>query len=114
MPALRRAALLIGVDDYTAYDASMNLPPDTSNLRGGRNDAVAWYAIARALGIPADRITLLTSPILTLADLPPGAEGTTLGPATRSAILTAIDALGERLDGGDPAQGLLSFSGHGA
>ncbi len=109
----RSAALLVGVDDYSAYDAEAGHQPGTSNLRGALQDVKAWYVAARALGIPADAIEVRTSPLLAAADMPIDATGTRFGPATREGLLDGVQKLGQAL-AGDVAQGLLTFSGHGA
>lgn len=111
---MSRAALLIGVNDYSTYDASVGLPPGTSNLLGSCNDVKSWYASARAMGIPANAIVVCTSPVLSAADMPVDATGTTFAPATRAAILDGVRALGAALSDGSPAQGLLTWSGHGS
>lgn len=109
-----KAALLVGVDDYTAYDTSIGNAPGASDLRGALADVQSWYVIARRLGIPADQIEVRTSPVLSAADMPIDATGTSFGPATREAILDGVRALGARLGSGGLAQGLLTWSGHGA
>ncbi len=113
-----KAALLVGVNDYAAYDASLGNVAGTSDLRGAVADVKAWYVIARRLGIPAEQIEVRTSPELTAADMPIDATGTRFGPATRAAILDGLQALGAALHGTGVtpglAQGLLTWSGHGA
>jgi hypothetical protein len=109
-----KAALLVGVNDYAAYDASLANALGTSNLRGALADVKCWYVNARRLGIPAENIEVRTSPLLTAADMPIDATGTRFGPATHDAILDGVQALGARLGSGGLAQGLLTWSGHGA
>ncbi len=57
-------ALLIGVEDYSAYD-----PRGGKNLLAGRNDVLAYWKVCRRLGYPVENIHLYTSPKLTLADI---------------------------------------------
>lgn len=53
--ALGGYALLIGVNDYD--------DPAIENLRGGRNDVLAYYKVCRKLGYK--RVRMLTTPVLT-------------------------------------------------
>lgn len=111
---MSRAALLIGINDYATYDASVGLPAGSSDLRGGLNDVKSWYVAARAMGIPAENIVVCTSPVLSAADMPIDATGTTFASAARDAILDGVRRLGGALSDGTPAQGLLTWSGHGS
>ena len=101
----QKAALLIGVSSYAAYDTSAGLPAGTSDLRGPRNDVLAWLAVARALGIP--RVRILTTPPLTPQDLP-DATGVELGEATGEAIAEGVRWIAGQLAGDAPGQGLLA------
>ena len=104
-------ALLIGVDDYSTYDASAGRPKGTSDLLGSRNDVLAFFRTCRDLDIPASQIRVLTSPKLDLALLP-GVPAENVGVATEEAILDGARWLAEALRDGR-GTGLLSFSGHG-
>ncbi len=104
-------ALLIGVDDYSAYDASAGHAKGTSDLLGSRNDVVAFFRTCRDLDIPAANIRVLTSPKLDAALLPGVPEGN-IGDATEEAILKGAAWLAEALGRGR-GTGFLSFSGHG-
>ena len=104
-------ALLIGVDDYSAYDASAGHAKGTSDLLGSRNDVLAFFRTCRDLDIPAAQIRVLTSPKLDLALLP-GVPAENVGVATEEAIKEGARWLSEALRDGR-GTGLLSFSGHG-
>lgn len=103
-------ALLIGVDDYSAYDASVKAAPeDTNDLRGSVNDVRAWYRLCRELGYPAENIRVLASPEIARPEL----EGATVGPATSDAIRAGVAWLADKLGAPDKPAGVLTFSGHG-
>jgi hypothetical protein len=55
-------AVLIGVNDYSAYDTSMNLSPGTSDLPGSQNDAAVFWRVCLKMGFSPERIRILTSP----------------------------------------------------
>ncbi|MFO0592395.1 MAG: caspase family protein [Polyangiaceae bacterium] len=55
LAALGGYALLIGLNDYD--------DPAIENLRGGRNDVLAYYKVCRKLGYK--RVRMLTTPVLT-------------------------------------------------
>jgi hypothetical protein len=107
-------ALLIGVEDYSAYDTSAGHPGGTSSVSGALNDARSFFRECLAMGISPERIRVLTSPRLKPEDLGPGAIAANIGDATRESILAGITWLEEQL-GADktPVEGLLTFSGHG-
>lgn len=92
-------ALIIGVDDYTAYN-----PSGGSDLQGAVNDAAAWLKTAQALGIPAKQIRVLTSRAI------PGQTGG----ATRAEIVAGLEWIRDALKGPDHTKALICFSGHGA
>jgi hypothetical protein len=104
------SALLIGVGDYRAYDASNHQPPGTSDLAGSLNDVRAWLRLCKEVGIREVRI--LSSPPLDLAE-----EGVEVREATAEELRAGVSWLAGQL-GGAPADaapiGLLVFSGHGA
>lgn len=98
-------AVIIGVDNYTAYDSS-----GESNLRGAVNDANWWWRFCtRHLHLPPDNIKLLLAP----GD--PDASGFPVqaGSATRQDIVDALDWLKGKMTGSDTS-GIFAFSGHGA
>lgn len=115
----RAFALLIGINDYSAYDASAKKAPGTSDLPAGRNDVGAFYRMCRALGVPHANIRILTSPKLSPGDL--GEPGEVLqasfGEATAAGIREGLGWLASQLAHapGDPRPpvGLLTYSGHG-
>jgi len=104
------SALLIGVDDYSLYDASAGNAPGTSDLQGGRNDVRAWLRLCKEIGIGTIRV--LTSPAIELAE--PGVE---CREATAQEIREGVAWLAEQLGGiwvePGPPLGVLVFSGHG-
>lgn len=119
MPA---RALIIGIADYSSYDAAAGLPPGTSDLRGPVNDARTVAVLARLLGYRPEDIRVLTSAPISAGDVAPlftgrapedvSLQGATFGPATRAAIEEGLAWLAEGLT--DPvSRGILSWSGHG-
>src|SRR5262245_1396125 len=113
MEANNGYALIIGVGDYSAFDASMNQPAGTSDLAGSTNDARALFAMCRLLRIPAENIRVLASPRLRPEDLGDGATAANLGDATHDAILDGARWLASKLDGPSRPTGILTWSGHG-
>jgi Caspase domain len=114
-------ALLIGIQDYRAYD-----PSGKSDLLAGAPDAGAFYRACRRLGIPGENIHILTSPRTTI-DKFAAADGNVFihvggvghfGEADNAGIRSELEWLARKLahaqgDAGAPI-GLLSYSGHGA
>lgn len=104
-------ALLIGVDDYSAYDPEQN-------LRGSVNDVAAWQRICHAIGMKPENVHILGTK--TFED---GAvknehwsnrfgEVSPVREATRENLLAEVKWLADKLaSGGVP--GLLTYSGHG-
>jgi hypothetical protein len=105
-------ALLIGVDDYSAYDASVGLAKGTSDLPGGLNDVRAFWRICLDLGIQPENIRVLTSPALKPGELE-GSKPVNFGPATESEILANVDWLAQKLGAEAKPSGLLAYTGHG-
>jgi hypothetical protein len=105
-------AVLIGVDDYSAFDASRALPAGTSGLAGSLNDVRVWWKQCRLLGLAPAQIRVLTSPVIDFSELE-GATSENVGPATEAEIRATVSWLAEKL--GQPSQpsGLLTYSGHG-
>ncbi|MFO0587517.1 MAG: caspase family protein [Polyangiaceae bacterium] len=95
-------ALLIGVDDYRAFDST-----GAQDLPGSVNDVMAWRSTLLRRGYDADNIRVLVSPV-------PGPLGP-LGaqPATRANIERALAWLEEQTSDRDRTAGVLTFSGHG-
>lgn len=104
MVGTHRRALLIGIDDYSAYDAAAGNPAGASDLRGARNDIRVYVQIALALGIGPGDIRVLASPPIPAAELGVGDSR----PATNSEIEHGAHWLAE--SGG---RAIMSFSGHG-
>jgi hypothetical protein len=90
-------AIVVGVADYLTLDA---------DLKGPSNDARLMAETLIARGVPADRITVLTSDPAGLS------KGTTTGQPTREAILAALTAASDASTTGDTV--VFTFSGHGA
>ena len=65
MPAPNDYALIIGVEEYRAYDLSMDLPAGTSDVAGALDDARTFFRQCIAMGLAPERIRVLTSPRLT-------------------------------------------------
>src|SRR4051812_41730390 len=97
-------AVLIGVDDYSAYD-----PTNTHNLLGSVNDVRAFWDVCVASGFAPENIHVLTTPALDPAEV--GGLPQNFHAATRSEILAQRDALLARLRFDARAVGLLVFSG---
>ncbi|HND33948.1 MAG TPA: caspase family protein, partial [Myxococcota bacterium] len=100
-------ALIIGVADYPALD-----PAQTA--LGADHDAVAWSAIARALGYRTDQIFVRRSPPLSKsisAPYLPPAENRKGAKAAK--VLKAIQKLINSLRADPGGRGLLVYSGHG-
>ena len=103
-------ALLVGVDDYSSYDAA-------ASLKGSREDVLKLYWFCtKLLGLAPENIRVLASPPLSPADFyatePPPPDA--LGPATSEAIQEGIQWLAERMASDGAAAGLFTFSGHGS
>ncbi|MFO0761980.1 MAG: caspase family protein [Byssovorax sp.] len=113
MTALKNdaCALLIGVDDYSAYDPAQN-------LKGSVNDVAAWQRVCNALGVSPKNVHILGS--RTFVD---GAVKNKRWPnrfgdrvkvkeATRKNILAEVKWLAKKLASGT-VPGLLTYAGHG-
>ncbi len=109
----RNYALLIGVQDYSSYDISLDQPRGTSDLKGAVNDARAFYRQCILAGFSPDNIRVLTSPKLSPADLGPTATRSNVREATQDEIVEGLHWLVRSIAGHEPASGLLTFSGHG-
>jgi hypothetical protein len=105
-------ALLIGVDDYSAFDASRRQPIGTTDLEGSRNDVRAFWRQCRRLGMKPANIRVLASPVIDFRDLP-GATPENVAPATEAEILGKTRWLAEKLSQKSKPTGLLTYSGHG-
>ena len=105
-------ALLIGVNDYSAYDRSRDQAKGTSDLPGSVNDVKAWWTLCNALGFLPDNVRVLSSPGIHGKKLE-GATEHTFGEATDKGILEGAKWLVEKLGSDPTAIGLLTYSGHG-
>lgn len=95
-------AVLIGVDDYSAYDASAGLPVGTSDLRGAVNDVRLFKTTLAKLGVPEVNIRLYVT-----------GGGAKSGEATRASIETGLDWLQQTLTATEGSRGVVLFCGHG-
>lgn len=109
-----RQAVVIGVNDYAAP------PPGCASLRAPVNDVAHWVRVLLGLAVPPERITVLTSPVLRPEDLVPigvsldDARALTLGVADTEGVNAAASELRTRVaQGGESAQTVLAFTGHG-
>lgn len=102
-------ALLIGIDDYRAYD-----PSGASDLHGSRGDVAGWWALTRQLGVPAANVRICTSPKLSPDALGEGAADATFTEATHAEIEAALRWLAASLDGERGTKALFTYGGHGA
>jgi len=104
-------ALLIGIDDYRAFDRSTGQPEGTSSLHGSVLDAHVLFRLCTQLGMKPENIRVVTSPP---ADptMFPGADPASFGDASEEGIRAAVGWLADKLGGG--RAGLLTYSGHGA
>lgn len=107
-----RFAVIVGVDDYRAFDASLGKPAGTSDLRGSVNDAGLYLRLARKLGVPDDNIRVLVAPANGGAR-PAQFEGIEGGAPTQTNMQAAFDWLIESLKGNPGTQAILTYSGHG-
>lgn len=105
-------ALLIGVDDYSAFDASRGLEIGTHDLPGSRNDARAFWRTCRQLGMRPENIRVLASPPVDHRELD-GAGPENVAPATEAEILAKLAWLAESMSRGARPMGLFTYSGHG-
>jgi hypothetical protein len=106
-------ALIIGIEDYGAYDYDAGNPEGTSDLSWAVNDALTYMRQCLALGMSPERICVLTSPALSSAALGAAGNGVLHGPANRTGILDGLRWLADTLSEDDPMSALLVFSGHG-
>jgi len=100
-------AVLIGVDDYSIYDAT-----NKHNLLGCVNDVRAFWDVCVTSGFAPENIHVLSNPPIDPAEL--GGLAQNFQTATRSNILAQRSALVARLRADERAIGLLVYSGHGA
>jgi hypothetical protein len=100
-------AVLIGVDDYSTYDAT-----NKHNLLGCVNDVRAFWDVCVTSGFAPENIHVLTNPPLDPAEV--GGLPENFKPATRANILAEQEALVTLLRTDARAVGLLVYSGHGS
>lgn len=105
-------ALIIGVDDYSAYGAAVSLP-------GSVNDAAAWWRVCRAVGIPRENVrVLITRSLLNNGKMSEGLDkdrfrgAESVQEATKENIIKGARWLADKLKDGQ-VPGLFTYSGHG-
>src|SRR5262249_24245822 len=103
-------AVLIGVDDYSVYDASVSNPKGSSSLSRSRNDVRAFFRLCRQLGFAAENIRVLTSPKLRANELDGGPLPENVFEANGAQIEAAPEWLSSKLVGRTAPIGLLTFS----
>lgn len=109
-------ALLIGVGDYSRFDASRpQADAASSDLPGSRNDATTFWRLCRLLGMKAENIRVLASPPFDSALIAEfeGARIENFGAADERGILDGVRWLSEMLGQASKPTGLLTYSGHG-
>ena len=110
--------LIIGITDYSTFDRSTDQPGGTSDVPGGRNDARAWLRQCLAMGMAAENIRVLSTPVLAAEDMDSEAallaRGVHFAEATHDNMLAGLIWLAESLAGEGARAGLMTFSGHGA
>ncbi len=102
-------ALIVGVDDYSTFDASMGSGRGTSDLKGARNDARSWLALCDYFLVPPENVRVLTGPVLDESEV---AEGVTRGLADAAGIQAGLDWLAEELGADANAAGVVFLGGH--
>lgn len=107
-----RFAVIVGVNDYSAFDASAGKAPGTSNLRGSVNDAGLYVRLARQLGVSDDNMRVLVAPADGAAR-PATFDGIPGGLPTQANIEAAFDWLIAQLQANPGTQAILTYSGHG-
>lgn len=106
-PKTKAYAVLIGVDDYSTYDAT-----NKHNLLGCVNDVRAFWDVCVTSGFAPENIHVLTNPPIDPAEL--GGLAQNFKTATHGNILAEQEALVALLRADPRAVGLLVYSGHGA
>ncbi|MFT5681811.1 MAG: hypothetical protein ACI8RZ_002729 [Myxococcota bacterium] len=105
------AALIVGINDYTAFDASVGNAPGASSLRGAVEDAMTWLRVCRHFGIPPENIRVLTGPVLSEQQVAAmDAEGVTVGTADHASLQAGFAWMAEQLAGG--TAGVIFLGGH--
>lgn len=111
-------ALLIGVNDYAAYDASANLEAGTSDLHGAMHDVRQYWRMARALGIPAANIRVAGAPgdgeAFDASTLSGDSDAAQVTGASLAEIKAGLTWLTSKLDTSGVSAGMISISSHGS
>jgi hypothetical protein len=101
----KSSALIIGINDYTAFDGT-----GASNLKGSVNDAAAVARLCLALGMKRDDVHVVSSQVD--GESPDLLEVKRNEDTSQKGIYAEIEWLKGQLEAGRP--GLLWYSGHGA
>lgn len=107
-----RFAVIVGVDDYQAFDASLGKPAGTSDLRGSVNDAGLYLKLAQQLNVPAENTRVLVAPAGGGAR-PDTFKGYPGDAPTKANIEAAFEWLIASLEANPGTQAMLTYSGHG-
>src|SRR5688572_30514901 len=100
-------ALLIGIDDYSAYDGSAGHTKGTSDLRGAVNDVHLFASTLAKLGVPSSQVKVMTA-----GRAAKTGELASAGAPTKAGIEAALDALASTLVEKE-GRGVVLFCGHG-
>lgn len=112
MSSAVRYAVIVGINDYSAFDTSAGRTAGTSDLRGAVNDAKLYLRLAEQLGVPKDNTRVLVAPADGAAR-PATFDGIAGGLPTKQNITDAFQWLVSALAADPGAQAILSYSGHG-
>lgn len=107
-----RYAVIIGINDYSAFDASTGRPAGSSDLKGAVNDAKLYLHLATRLGVPAANTRVLVAPAGGAAR-PAAFDGVPGDLPTDANIRAAFQWLVDALAADPGAQAILTYSGHG-
>lgn len=105
--------LLIGVDDYDAFDEANGADDHPSRLAAGVSDAYRWWNVLRTLGAPASSIEVLVGRVSGRHYVPPDDLGD-LGRANAAGVNAAVGRLASYASAHPDSVCLLVFCGRGA
>ncbi len=116
-------ALLIGIEDYSLLDHSLDVARGTNDLRGAQNDVHSMAMLVRMMKVPSANIRVLTNPLMRPNDFdavamgrnppqPMDMIGADFRYATSQAILDGLAWLSQQVSAHPEAQGIIYFAGH--
>lgn len=108
-----RFAILVGVEDYSTFDASAARPPGSSNLRGGLNDVRVLRTLCLRLGYKPEDILVCSSPAIDPLELGLAPDTELVRTATRQDLIEAFGWIARRMTAHPGSTGLFAWSGHG-